>query len=165
MTPRKVSHSRHGRVVYQLFLSDLRRLMSTSLTILTLTTIFAICISAQSINFEAPTYVLGNINGQDGWSKTGPYDVFVSSSGGTAGFGAQSLRISNGVTSDSFGDQAFSKSNPNEAGNPAHKTADYRAALDQTILNISSVSHQRYPEHSSRAYRSQSRQTAETAPE
>ena len=26
------------------------------------------------INFEAPTYTVGDIDGQDGWSKTGPYD-------------------------------------------------------------------------------------------
>ncbi|MEO7509240.1 MAG: hypothetical protein ABIZ95_18490, partial [Pyrinomonadaceae bacterium] len=71
---------------------------------------------AQTITFEAPTYTLGNINGQDGWSKTGPYDSAVSSSLGTTGFGAQSLRISNAVTSGSFGDMTFSKSIVNEAG-------------------------------------------------
>src|SRR3954462_1431813 len=27
--------------------------------------------------FEAPKYTLGNINGQDGWMKTGPYDAAV----------------------------------------------------------------------------------------
>jgi len=72
--------------------------------------------AAQTINFEAPTYTIGNINGQDGWSKTGAYDAAVSSSNATAGFGAQSLRISNAVTSGSFGDQTFSKPFPNEAG-------------------------------------------------
>ncbi|MBK9214364.1 MAG: carboxypeptidase regulatory-like domain-containing protein [Chloracidobacterium sp.] len=69
-----------------------------------------------SINFEAPTYTLGNPNGQDGWVFTGPYDVAVSSSLGTAGFGAQSFRISNASTSGGFGDWAFSKSIFNEAG-------------------------------------------------
>jgi hypothetical protein len=59
---------------------------------------------------------LGNINGQDGWSKTGPYDHAVSPSGGTIGFGSQSLRISNAVTSGSFGDMSFSRPLANEAG-------------------------------------------------
>jgi hypothetical protein len=70
-----------------------------------------------SINFEQPTYHVGNINGQDGWSKTGAYDVAVVD--GTTlptGFGAQSLRTSDAVTSGSFGDQTFSKSLANEAG-------------------------------------------------
>lgn len=65
---------------------------------------------SHSIDFEAPTYVIGNINGQDGWSKTGPFDVEVESNTyGYAAFDAQSLRISNAVTSGSFGDQTFAK--------------------------------------------------------
>lgn len=72
--------------------------------------------TAQTITFESPTYTIGNINGQDGWTKTGPYDHTVSSSLGTAGFGAQSFRVSNAITSGSFGDMSFSKSLVNEAG-------------------------------------------------
>lgn len=72
-----------------------------------------------AIDFESPTYTLGNVNGQDGWAFTGPYDVAVSSSLGTAGFGSQSFRISNAVTSGSFGDWAFSKPLANEAGETA----------------------------------------------
>ncbi|MBP6213422.1 MAG: right-handed parallel beta-helix repeat-containing protein, partial [Pyrinomonadaceae bacterium] len=72
--------------------------------------------AAQAIDFESPGYTLGNINGQNGWMKTGPYDVAVSPSGGTAGFGLQSFRISNASTSGSFGDWAISPSNANEAG-------------------------------------------------
>ena len=59
------------------------------------------------INFESTGYNLGNINGQNGWSKTGSFDSAVSNSLGTTGFGSQSLRISNAVTSGSFGDQTF----------------------------------------------------------
>lgn len=76
-----------------------------------------------SVNFENPPYTLGVINGQDGWSALGSagsgcalYDHAVSGSLSTAGFGAQSLRISNAVTSGCFGDQTFSKSLLNEAG-------------------------------------------------
>ena len=58
-------------------------------------------------------YVLGNINGQQGWMKSGAYDVavagvssFPAASG--YGFGTQALRLSNAVVSGSFGDQTFS---------------------------------------------------------
>jgi Ca2+-binding RTX toxin-like protein len=76
------------------------------------------------INFEGPTYSPGDIDGQAGWSKTGPYDSEVASvasfSAATGyGFGAQALRISNDTTSGSFGDQTLSPSLANEAGEPA----------------------------------------------
>lgn len=74
-----------------------------------------------AVDFES--YALGSINGQDGWTSTGAsgsgcavYDHAVNSSLGTTGFGSQSLRISNAVTSGCFGDQTFSKSLINEAG-------------------------------------------------
>lgn len=76
-----------------------------------------------SVNFENPPYTLGVINGQDGWSSLGAaglgcavYDHAVSPSLGTVGFGDQSLRISNAVTSGCFSDQTFSKSLIDEAG-------------------------------------------------
>lgn len=63
-----------------------------------------------AVNFESPTYTIGNINGQDGWSKTGAYDVEVESNTyGFATFGGQTLRISDAVTSGAFGDQTFAK--------------------------------------------------------
>ena len=69
-----------------------------------------------SVNFESP-YTLGNINGQFGWMKTGTYDVaVVSNTFGFTTFGSQSLRISDAITSGSFGDQTFSKSLTDEAG-------------------------------------------------
>jgi len=79
-------------------------------------TVIATVFATAQINFENPPYTLGNINGQDGWTKTGPYDMAVSSSLGKSGFGSQSFRISNSVTSGSFGDMAFSKPAANEAG-------------------------------------------------
>jgi hypothetical protein len=70
-----------------------------------------------SVNFEPSTYVVGNIDGQNGWTKTGPYDANVAATGGVPGsFGLQSLKISDAVTSGSFGDQTFSPSLANEAG-------------------------------------------------
>lgn len=94
--------------------------LSTAIASLSLSLAFIPAVASadsSNINFESPTYSLGNINGQDGWSKTGPYDSeVVSNTYGFSSFGSQSLRISNGVTSGSFGDQTFSKSLTDEAG-------------------------------------------------
>lgn len=75
-------------------------------------------------DFESPTYTAGSIHGQDGWSSAGSagsgcaaYDhAVVPNTYGYAGFGSQSLRISNAVTSGCFGDQTFSRSTVDEAG-------------------------------------------------
>ena len=69
--------------------------------------------SAGPITFEPPTYAVGNIDGQNGWMKTGAYDVAVATVGGFPdasgyGFGTQALRLSDAATSGSFGDQTFS---------------------------------------------------------
>ncbi len=68
------------------------------------------------LTFEPPSYVVGDIHGQDGWSSSGPYDHMVWPQTLYPEFGTQSLRISNAVTSGSFGDQTFSKQLLNEAG-------------------------------------------------
>lgn len=77
--------------------------------------------SISTIDFEAPAYVLGNINGQNGWMKTGAYDVEVEAVADFAnaagfGFGDQALRVSNAVTSGAFGDQTFSPGLVDAAG-------------------------------------------------
>ena len=82
---------------------------------------FAAADTLPTINFESPAYNLGNINGQNGWSKTGAYDVEVASvaafpNASGFGFGAQALRASNAVTSGSFGDQTFSPALTSPAG-------------------------------------------------
>jgi hypothetical protein len=58
-----------------------------------------------NIGFESPYVAGANINGQQGWSNTGLYDAQVTNA--DAHTGTQSLRISNGITSGSFGDQTF----------------------------------------------------------
>jgi Cohesin domain/Periplasmic copper-binding protein (NosD) len=90
---------------------------------------FAACaISAMaqaSTNFES--FSTGSPNGQFGWNSTGSapngpgFDHQIVngtslSPAAPATFGARSLRISNAVTSGTFGDQTFSASLPNEAG-------------------------------------------------
>lgn len=84
---------------------------------------------ADSTAISFDSYTTGTINGQDGWSKTGSYDVaVVANTYGYSSFGAQSLRISNAVTSGSFGDHTFSKPLVDEAG----ETAAYVAAPSGT---------------------------------
>lgn len=87
---------------------------------------------SSNINFENPPYSIGNINGQDGWSKTGPYDVaVVDNTYNIPSFGGQSLRISNAESSGSFGDQTFSKSLVNEAGETTAQSSTYSGGVRQ----------------------------------
>lgn len=84
---------------------------------LTLTTPAALADSA-AIDFES--YSIGTVHGQDGWGMTGSYDVAVATNSyGYGSFGGKSLRISNAVTSSSFGDHTFSKPLVDEAGETA----------------------------------------------
>lgn len=69
---------------------------------------------ADSLSVDFESYTTGNINGQNGWTKTGGYDVEVVESPVLSG--SKSLRFSNAVTSGSFGDQTFSASLADEAG-------------------------------------------------
>ena len=88
--------------------------------------LFELVPASGSLGFETPTYTSGTVNGQDGWSSLGAagsgcavYDHAVAPLAGfwaVPGFGSQSLRISNAVTSGCFGDQTFSKPVFDEAG-------------------------------------------------
>lgn len=79
--------------------------------------LLSVRIWADSASIDFESYTIGNIHGQDGWNKTGAYDAaVVANTYGYATFGAQSLRISNAITSGSFGDQTFSKPIIDEAG-------------------------------------------------
>ncbi|MCW2855780.1 MAG: exported protein of unknown function [Marmoricola sp.] len=89
-------------------------------------------------SFEAPGFAPGPINGQGGWAVSGPYDDAVVSNAGNpaapASFGAQSLRMSNAVTSGSFGDQLFSPSLVNEAGEPTAENAGLSGGVRQSMF-------------------------------
>lgn len=90
-----------------------------------------------AVNFESPTYTIGNINGQDGWTKTGPYDVsVVSNTYGYATFGGQSLRTSDAVTSGSFGDQTFAKPLVNAVGEVDSTNGTFSAGTLQRHFEI-----------------------------
>jgi hypothetical protein len=103
------------------------------------------------ITFETSQfYVVGDINGQPvggslphgNWSKTGPYDVevvpvatFADAAG--YGFNAQALRISDAVTSGSFGDQTFTPGLADEAGEKNAYNAGLSGGLRQPRFEMS----------------------------
>jgi len=116
-----------GRII----LRTRTRLAVAAVAVLTLalTAAVALADSVGPITFEPPTYTTGNINGQNGWMKTGPYDVEVEATSGFPaaagyGFGTQALRLSNAVTSGSFGDQTFSPGLSSPAGESAQSHFD-----------------------------------------
>ena len=92
------------------------------------------------IMFEPSTYTMGDINGQNGWMKTGAYDVGVANVGtfpaaGGYGFGTQALRISDSVTSGSFGDQTFSPGLLSPAGESAMRIFDSSFSIGTTTAD------------------------------
>jgi hypothetical protein len=63
------------------------------------------------------SFSLGSVNGQGGWSATGSFDQeIIENTFGFTDFGCKTLRISDAITSGSFGDQIFSVPIVNEAG-------------------------------------------------
>ncbi len=123
-TPVRASCPRNRREAKESNLHALRRIFLLTGLILGLAAIGAPLAAADTvgpITFEPPTYTTGDINGQNGWMKTGPYDVAVASvssfpAAAGYGFGTQALRVSNAVTSGSFGDQTFSPGLSQAAG-------------------------------------------------
>ena len=103
------------------------------------------------ITFESSQgYVIGGIHGQPvpatvpngTWSKLGPYDVMVAAvasypAAAGYGFGSQALRISNAVTSGSFGDQTFSPGLGDEAGESDAFNAGLSGGLRQPHFDAS----------------------------
>lgn len=70
-----------------------------------------------SVSTDFESFTPGSVNGQDGWVSTGSYDdAVVANTYGFASFGTQSFRISDAITSGSFGDWVFAKPTANAAG-------------------------------------------------
>ena len=91
------------------------------------------------IDFEA--YTPGTVNGQDGWAKTGPFDVAIADNstlpGAPPSFGDQSLRMSDAVTSASFANQTFSTATTDAAGEPTADTGGFPTGTLQTGFHAS----------------------------
>ena len=102
----------------------------------------ALADSRGPITFEPTDYHLGDINGQQEWMKTGPYDVEVANvlayaAAAGYGFGTQALRLSDAVTSGSFSDQTFSPGLSSPAGERAtqsHFDASFSIGSTQLAL-------------------------------
>ena len=89
-------------------------------------------------------FALGSVNSQQGWSSTGAYDqAIVTNTYGYPTFGCQSLRLSNAVTTGAFGDQTFSFSVPNEAGETESTNGGYSGGTRQR--NSSAAVQSGYP--------------------
>jgi hypothetical protein len=124
-------------------------LASLILGLVALGTTFASVAAADTvgpITFEPPTYTTGNINGQNGWMKTGPYDVAVASvatfpAASGYGFGTQSLRLSDAITSGSFGDQTFSPGLMSPAGESGANHFDSTFSVGTTQATLQSGLH------------------------
>ena len=78
-----------------------------------------------TVGFEAPGYSVGSISGQNGWGGQNPPGIAVNPSidqgvvsSGLCRTGSQCYRESSFFTSGSFGDQVFSPSLTQEAGEP-----------------------------------------------
>lgn len=95
--------------------------------------------SNTKINFESPTYTIGGINGQDGWTALGSagsgcakYDEgVVANIYGYQTFGKQSFRISDAVTSGCFNDQAFAKPLKDAVGETSATAGTYSVGKRQ----------------------------------
>jgi hypothetical protein len=92
-------------------------------------------------NFESSSYTAGqDIDGQSGWSSFGPYDANVVNVSGYAnasgyGFGGKALQISNFTTLSSFGDQTFTPSVADEAGESIADSGGASGGIRQTQFN------------------------------
>jgi len=91
---------------------------------------------AVTVDFEPPTYAVGDINGQDGWKKTGAFDVKVVAQNTYKTFGKQSLRISDAVTSGSFGDQAIAKPLTNSVGETVSTAGTFTTGTKYRNLEV-----------------------------
>jgi hypothetical protein len=121
-------------------------ILSIALLSIALTGLVALADSIGPINFEPPAYTVGNINGQQGWMKTGPYDVAVAAvadfpAAGGYGFGTQALRLSDAVTSGSFGDQTFSPALASAAGETGETHFDATLWIGTTKASLQTGLH------------------------
>jgi len=96
-----------------------------------------------TITFEAPTYHLGSIDGQNGWAGTagGPINILidqevVANTYGYTSFGGQSWRMSNAYTDGAFGDWPFSPSLTNEAGETTAQNLGFSGGIRQNHFEV-----------------------------
>jgi hypothetical protein len=92
-----------------------------------------VTVSADSWSTDFESFSLGNVNGQNGWGVGGSFDQgVVANTYSYPSFGTKAFRISDAVTSGSFGDQTFTKSLANEAGEADATSDGYSGGVRQS---------------------------------
>lgn len=91
--------------------------------------------------FDSPSYTGGSIDGQAGWQKTGGYDVNIADPASypnatSFGFGSKALQISSTTTSGSFGDQAFTPSLVDEAGEASSSSGGLAGGIRRSQFDM-----------------------------
>lgn len=83
------------------------------------------------------TFTTADVNGQQGWQKTGPYDVAIANPTdfGVTDMGTRALRMSNAVVSGSFSDQTFSASLADEAGETSAENGGMSGGTRQRVFS------------------------------
>lgn len=97
-----------------------------------------------AINFEAPAYTTGSIDGQNGWAGTNgvpilpaiDQEIVANGSGVPASFGAQSWRFSSAWQDGQFGLWPFSPSLANEAGETSAANDGMSNGVRQTHYEV-----------------------------
>lgn len=78
------------------------------------------------------SFTLGSINGQGGWTITGPYEqAVVDNTYNYSSFGCKTLRVSDSKTSGSFGDQLFAPPTANGAGESSATAGSFSVGTRQ----------------------------------
>ncbi|MFN8378243.1 MAG: hypothetical protein U0452_06180 [Anaerolineae bacterium] len=105
--------------------------------LLSVLVVFVATVLADSFSLNFETYTPGTVNGQDGWVSTGAagLDGAVFDHQIVNNSGARSLRISNAVTSGSFGNQTFSRSLVDEAGETSAQSNAYSSGSRQPFFD------------------------------
>lgn len=84
-------------------------------------------------------FAIGDVNGQQGWTKSGPYDVNIvdPTTFGFIDMGSRALQVSNARVSGSFGDQAFSAPLGDEAGEAGAESNGLSGGSRQGVFTAS----------------------------
>ena len=127
--------------------------------------------SPPASDFEAPSHALGSVDGQNGWGaqdlaipvNASLDQAVVVNAGAPVSFGGQSWRFSNAYTTGSFGDQVFSPSAPDEAGETSAEGGGLSGGTRQSRFAASGTSPRRSWRPSSPASASPPAPTGATA--
>lgn len=114
---------------------NVKKYLAGSATGVLMLALSVVSVLADSANVDFEGYSLGSISGQDGWSNAvnPAYDqAVVANTYGYSSFGLKSLRISDAVTSGSFGDWIFAKPLTDSVGETGATSGSFSSGTKQT---------------------------------